>query len=96
MVDDFECFARNSTTGLMLGLRRMQGQTFTQSDRRAMKEGLEIIRVAMVQPVGLAAGHRVNGTVTSEEYERAKMQVAMGAMQLDDSGVLDSLEVDDD
>ena len=94
MADSFERFARDSTTGLMLGLRRMGGATFTESDRRAIKEGLAVIRTALAQPVGTSAGSRVKGAVTSGEYERAKMQVVMGAMQLDDSGLLDGMEVD--
>ena len=91
----FERFARDATTGLMLAMRRMGGATFTASDRRAIKDGLDIIRTAMAQPVGTSAAHRSGGAVSSGEYERAKMQVVMGAMQLDDSGLLDSLEVDD-
>lgn len=92
--DSFKRFARDSTTGLMLGLRRMGGATFTEADRRAIKDGLAVIRTALAQPVGTSAGARVKGAVTSGDYERAKMQVVMGAMQLDDSGLLDGLEVD--
>ena len=91
----FERLARNSTTGMMLGLREMAGATFTESDRRAMVEGLGIIRVAMVQPVGATdAAPRVKGAVTGREYERGKMMVVMGAMQLWASGKLDLVEVD--
>ena len=92
--EDFERFARNSTTGMMLALRKMGGATFTESDRRAMEDGLDVIRVACVQPVGTSASERVKGAVSSAEYERAKMMVVMGAMQLWASGKLDLVEVD--
>lgn len=92
---DFERFARNSTTGMMLGLRSMGGATFTESDRRAMVEGLEIIRTAMVQPVGATdAAPRVKGAVTGREYDRAVMQVVCSAMQLWLSGKLAEVECD--
>ena len=91
---DFERFAANATTGTILMLRKMGGNTFTESDRRAMVEGLDVIRVACVQPVGTSASSRVPGAVSSAEYERAKMMVVMGAMQLWASGRLDLVEVD--
>ena len=92
---DFERFARDCSQGAILALRRMGGATFTESDRRAMVDGLDVIRVAMVQPVGTGASKRVKGAVSSAEYERAKMMVVMGAMQLWASGRLDLVEVDD-
>ena len=92
--EQFERFARNATTGTILALRKMGGATFTESDRRAMVEGLDVIRVACVQPVGTSAAHRVPGAVSSAEHERAKMMVVMGAMQLWASGKLDLVEVD--
>ena len=92
---DFERFARNSTTGMMVGLREMAGATFTESDRRAMVEGLGIIRTAMVQPVGATdAASRVKGAVTGREYDRAVMQVICSAMQLWSSGKLVEVECD--
>ena len=98
MADDaFERFARNATTGTILALRKLRGAIFTESDRRAMEEGLRIIRIAMVQPVGATnAAGRIRGAVTDAEYERGKMLVVMGAMQLWSSGKLDEVEVDDD
>lgn len=93
---DFERFARDCSQGAILALRRMGGATFTESDRRAMEEGLDVIRVAMVQPVGTSASHREPGAVSSAEYERAKMMVVMAAMQLWSSGKLDEVEVDVD
>lgn len=92
---DFDRFAANATTGMILALRRMGGATFTESDRRAMAEGLAVIRVAMVQPVGTSASYREPGAVSSAEYERAKMMVVMAAMQLWASGKLDLVEVDE-
>ena len=92
---DFERFAADATTGMILALRKMAGATFTESDRRAMVDGLDVIRVACVQPVGTCASERVKGAVSSAEYERAKMMVVMGAMQLWASGRLDEVEVDD-
>lgn len=92
---DFERFAAHATTGMILALRKMGGATFTESDRRAMVDGLGVIRVAMVQPVGTSAASRVPGAVSSAEYERAKMMVVMGAMQLWASGRLDEVEVDE-
>ena len=92
--EDFERFAADATTGTILALRKMGGATFTESDRRAMVDGLDVIRVAMVQPVGTSAAHRVPGAVSSAEYERAKMMVVMAAMQLWSSGKLDEVEVD--
>lgn len=91
---DFERLSADATTGAILALRRMGGATFTESDRRAMVEGLDVIRVACVQPVGTSASSRVSGAVSSAEYERAKMMVVMAAMQLWASGKLDLVEVD--
>ena len=90
----FERFARDCSQGAILALRRMGGATFTESDRRAMVDGLDVIRVACVQPVGTSAASRVPGAVSSVEYERAKMMVVMGAMQLWASDKLDMVEVD--
>ena len=92
---DFERFARDCAQGTILALRRMGGATFTEGDRKAMVDGLDVIRVACVQPVGTSASHREPGAVSSAEYERAKMMVVMGAMQLWASGKLDLVEVDD-
>lgn len=43
---DFERFARDAAQGTILALRRMGGATFTESDRRAMVDGLDVIREA--------------------------------------------------
>lgn len=94
-MSDFERFARDSALGAMASLRGMGGATFTESDRKAMADGLDVIRVAMVQPVGLCAPQRVPGAVSEAEYDRAVMQVIVAAMQLWSSGKLDEVEVDD-
>ena len=92
---DFERFARNSTTGMMIGLRAMGSATFTESDRAAMAEGLGIIRTAIAQPVGAtSAASRVKGAVTGLEYDRAVMQVVCSAMQLWASGKLGEVVCD--
>lgn len=91
----FEKFAANATTGTMLALRKMQGNTFTEADRQAMLDGIDVIRVAIVQPVGLSSRQRVGGAVSEQEYERAKMQIVMAAFQLWSSGKLEGIEVDD-
>ena len=77
---------------LMCGARSLEGKTFTESDRRAIHEGLAIIRRAMSQKVGTARGGA--GYVSSAEYERGKMLVVMGAMQLESSGRLEEVECD--
>ena len=92
----FERFARNSTTGMMVGLREMAGATFTESDRDAMVYGLEIVLVALVQPVGPRAAERVPGAVSWQEYDRATMQIVCAAMQLWLSGKLWEVECDGD
>lgn len=78
---------------LMCGARSLEGETFTESDRQAIQEGLGIIRRAMAQKIGTARGGA--GVVSAAEYERGKMLVVMGCMQLDSSGRLDEVEVDD-
>ena len=92
--DDFERFARTQSTAMAAGLREMGGRTFTESDRRAMVDGLEIVRVALVQPVGPRAADRVPGAVSWQEYDRATMQVVCAAMQLWLSGKLGEVECD--
>ena len=94
--DDFERFARHATTGAMLDLRAMGARGFTEHDREAMIEGLEMIRVALVQPVGPRAADRVPGAVSWQEFDRAVMQVICASMQLWTSGKLEGVECDGD
>ena len=97
MADDaFERFARNATTGTILGLRKMGGNTFTEADRRAMADGLDVLRTSVVQPVGPSASDRFPGAVSHLDVNRALIMVACSAMQLWSSGKLDEVEVDDD
>ena len=92
---DFERFARTHATAMAAGLREMGGRTFTESDRDAMVGGLEIVRVALVQPVGEPrAADRVPGAVSWQEYDRATMQIVCAAMQLWLSGKLGEVECD--
>ena len=94
MKTDFERFARTQSTAMAAGLREMGGRTFTESDRAAMVDGLEIIRVAFVQPVGFYGADRVKGAISYQEYDRATMQVVCAAMQLWLSGKLGEVECD--
>lgn len=91
---DFERFARTQATVMAAGLREMGGRTFTESDRDAMVDGLEIVRVALVQPVGFYGSDRVPGAVSWQEYDRATMQIVCAAMQLWLSGKLGEVECD--
>ena len=92
---DFERFARDSAAGFILGLRKMGGNTFTEADRRAMVDGLDVLRTAIVQPVGPSASDRVPGAVSHLDVNRALIMVACSAMQLWSSGKLDEVEVED-
>lgn len=94
--DDFERFARTQATAMMSGLRMMGDRTFTESDRAAMVDGLEVVRVALVQPVGFYGADRVKGAISWQEYDRATMQIVCAAMQLWLSGKLDEVDVDGD
>lgn len=77
---------------LMCGARSLEGRTFTDGDRDAISEGLAIIRRAMSQKVGTARGG--SGNVSGAEYERGKMLVVMGCMQLESSVRLEGVERD--
>lgn len=82
----------DTALALMCGVRSLEGKTFTESDRAAIREGLAIIRRTMSQKVGTARGGA--GIVSAAEYERGKMLVVMGAMQLESSGRLAEVECD--
>lgn len=94
--DDFERFARTQSTSMMVSLRELGGRTFTESDRDAMVDGLEIVRMALVQPVGPRAADRVKGAVSWQEFDRAVMQIICASMQLWLSGKLGEVECDGD
>lgn len=93
--DAFDKWAAQHTTGSILALRELSGTTFTEADRAAIVDGLKVIRTALVQPVGLDASGRTPGAVSSQDYQRAQMQVIVGCFQLWSSGRLDEAEVDD-
>ena len=93
--EDFMRFAREQSMEMMVVLRLMGGQTFTESDREMLVDGLDILRVVMVQPVGPAGAQRVRGAVSRGEMDRAIMQVVCASMMLWLSGKLDLVEVDD-
>ena len=85
----------HQTLGMMLSLDEMGHERgFTEADRDAMAEGLDVIRTAMVQPVGTAAASRVSGAVSDAEFSHAVMRVTLAAMRLWLSGRLAKVEVD--
>ena len=96
---DFGC---QPTLELMLTLQGWS-HGFTASDRDAMKEACDVIRTAVVQPIGLSRkgwpvgeNPKLAGAVGEAEYDRAVMQVMCGSMALWLSGKLDEIEVDED
>lgn len=92
--DVFDKWAAQHTMGSILELRELSGATFTEADRAAIVDGLKVIRTALVQPVGLDAYKRSPGAVSSQDYQRAQMQVIVGCFQLWSSGRLAEVEVD--
>ena len=94
--ETFDKFASKTTLSSILSLRRIDGNTFTESDREAIKDGLDIVRISMVQPVGFGAASRAPGAKSWKEFQRALMMICMGAMQLWSSGKLDEIEVDNE
>lgn len=71
---------------------------FTSSDKQAMKDALQTIRTAMVQPVGTNADAKRRNAkcVTDVEYDRAVATVLSTAMCLWLSGKLDEIETEED
>lgn len=71
---------------------------FSAADKQAMKDALQTIRTAMVQPVGTNsdAKRRDAKCVTDAEYDRAVATVLCTAMLLWLSGKLDEIETEDD
>ena len=88
----FGSFRQSPTLSAMLTFAGWQ-RGFTSHDKAAMIEGLDVIRTAMVQPVGTAAAGRVKGAVSGPEWDRAVMQVLASAMVMWLSGALDRVEV---
>lgn len=78
--------AQQQTLSAMLTFAGWQGCA-SREDVDALKDGLDTIRTALVQPVGTARG----GGVTEAEYDGAVMRVIGAAMALYLSGELDGL-----
>lgn len=71
---------------------------FSAADKQAMKDALQTIRTAMVQPVGTNADakRRDARCVTDAEYDLAVVTVLCAAMCLWLSGKLDEIETEED
>lgn len=71
---------------------------FSAADKQAMKDALQTIRTAMVQPAGTnpVAKRRNAKYITDVEYDRAVMTVLSTAMCLWLSGKLDKIETEED
>ena len=93
----FEKFSQEyETMGALLTFDAMGGtcKGFTVYDKEAIEEGLDVIRIALVQPVGTAAAARVKGAVSDAEFCHAVMRVVLASMRLWLSGRLDEVRVD--
>lgn len=77
---------QQQTLSAMVSFAGWQGGA-TKADVDAMKDGLDTIRTACVQPMGTARG----SGVTEAEYDGAVMRVVAAAMVLYLSGELDKL-----
>ena len=89
-------FKQQQALETMLTFATWQGR-FNESDREAMKDALDVIRTAMVQPVGATAIAKRKSTknVTDAEYDRAVVTVLCTAMLMWLSGALDRVDVDE-
>lgn len=81
----------------MLTLSTWKGG-FSAADKQAMKDALQTIRTAMVQPFGTNADakRRDARCVTDAEYDLAVVTVLCAAMCLWLSGKLDGIETEED
>ena len=80
---------QQDTLSAMLMFAEWQGKA-TQADVDAMKDGLDTIRTALVQPVGTSRASK-DGGATEAEYDGAVIRVLGAAMVLYLSGALDTL-----
>lgn len=80
---------QQDTLSAMLMLAEWQDKA-TQADVDALKDGLDTIRTALVQPVGTSRASK-DGGVTEAEYDGAVIRVLGAAMVLYLSGALDTL-----
>lgn len=97
MMGDFTNFKHNPLLESMLTFATWQGG-FSNADKEAMKDALQTIRTAMVQPFGTNADakRRDSKCVTDVEFDRAVMTVLCAAMCLWLSGELDAIETKED
>ena len=87
-------FGANQTLEAMLTFATWQRE-FREADRRALKEALNTIRTAVVQPVGTTdrAKARDRRCVTGAEFDAAVTVAIAAAMVMWLSGALDEMEV---
>lgn len=93
----FVSFEHNQILEAMLTFATWQG-CFSSADKDAMKDALQTIRTAMVQPFGTNADAKRRNAkcVTDVEFDRAVMTVLCTAMCLWLSGKLDEIETEED
>lgn len=89
----FAEFRHNQALEAMLTFAGWQGG-FSESDRRAMAEGCNVIRTALVQPVGTAAAGKCPGAVSDAEFSGAVLRVLAASMVLWLSGKLAEVACD--
>ena len=92
--DRLASFGLNQAEETMLTFSTWQEQ-FTEHDRESMKESLNVIRTAIIQPVGTtaAAKQRNAECVIDAEFDMAAINVICSAMVMWLSGALDKVEV---
>lgn len=95
MSEMFAEFKHNPWLELMLTVKGWEGG-FSQSDKDALIHGLNVIRTAMIQPVGTSCAYRVEGAVSDAEYSHAVLSVITCSMALWLSGKLFDVDCDSD
>lgn len=97
MMGAFTNFRHNPILESMLTFATWQGG-FSSADKQAMKDALQTIRTAMVQPYGTNANAKRRNAkcVTDVEFDRAVMTVLCTSMCLWLSGKLDEIETEED
>lgn len=90
-------FGHNPLLEAMLTLSTWNGG-FSAADKQAMKDALQTIRTAIVQPAGTNADAKRRNAkcITDVEYDRAVVTVLSTAMCLWLSGKLDEIETEED
>lgn len=94
-MSDLINFGHSPLLEAMLTFSTWRG-SFSAADKQAMKDALQTIRTAMVQPLGTNAGAKRRNArcVTDVEFDRAVVTVLGTAMCLWLSGKLDEIEED--